>query len=71
MIIDDLRGKNKQVDFKDLEYGEVYVSHRHQKYMMFTQEDCTVCLHTGEVFDEDEHNGDVFTHCPKAKVVID
>jgi len=60
MIINDLRGKTKELDWSGLEFGEVYASSRLQKYMMFTQEYKTVDLQSGEIFDEDEHLGDVF-----------
>jgi len=60
MIINDLRGRVKELDWANLEFGEVYVSNRLQKYMMFTQEYKTVDLQSGEMFDEDEHLGDVF-----------
>jgi len=60
MIINDLRGKTKELEWSELEFGEVYISSGLQKYMMFTQEYKTIDLETGELFDEDEHMGDVF-----------
>lgn len=61
MKVNDLRGKAAEISFDDLEQGKVYVSSRFQKYMIYSSEAATVCLETGEVFDIDEHNGDVFT----------
>lgn len=66
MKINDNRGKAKELTFDDLQAGQVYVSHRLQKYVLGTQqwdEDTLliVCLESGEIFDYVECCGDVFT----------
>lgn len=62
MKVNDLRGKlDKELIFNDLEAGRVYVSSRFQKYMIYTQDDYTICLESGERFDRTDHDGDVFT----------
>jgi len=60
MIINDKRNKSREISWADLKFGEVYISNRLQKYMMYTQEYKTIDLDSGEMFDEDEHFGDVF-----------
>lgn len=62
MKINDQRHTNKELQWKNLEHGQVYVSNRQGKYMIYCQEDCLICLESGEWFDEDELRGDVFTH---------
>lgn len=69
MEINDIRGKTKELTFGELEVGRVYVSTRLQKYFMMTKDHYTVCLETGELFDADEHRGDVFTEV-KARLEI-
>lgn len=61
MKVNDVRGKTEELGFDDLEAGGIYVSSRFQKYMIYTQDDFTICLESGERFDWEEHNGDVFT----------
>jgi hypothetical protein len=60
MNINDTRHILKELTWKDLIFGQVYVSSRMSKYMIFTQDYKTVCLDSGEVYDEDEHKGDMF-----------
>lgn len=65
MIITDMRFKKQELSFEELLCGLVYVSHRLQKYVMATSGhhgyNYVVDLEDGEVYDEDECNGDVFT----------
>lgn len=60
MVINDRSLEFKQIGWELLVFGQVYISNRYQKYMIFTQDYKTVCLDSGEVYDEDEHKGDVF-----------
>lgn len=60
MIINDTRGKAKELHFENLEAGKVYVSHRLQKYV-FCSSHGVVCLVSGDLFDFDECLGDIFT----------
>lgn len=69
MKINDLRFKKQELTLDELECGRVYVSSRLQKYLLLTSEDLLVCLETGEAFDEDECEGDVFTPV-EAELVI-
>lgn len=69
MKINDMRAYPKPYTFSELKAGEVYVSSRLQKYVMMTQDDATVCLESGEMFDSDEHSGDEFIHA-NAKLEI-
>lgn len=61
MNINDRSREFKELGWELLVFGQVYISSRFQKYMIFTQDYKTVCLDSGEVYDEDEHKGDVFT----------
>lgn len=61
MNINDRSREFKELGWELLVFGQVYISNRFQKYMIFTQDYKTVCLDSGEVYDEDEHKGDVFT----------
>ena len=61
MNINDTRHQSTADVWEQLVFGQVYISSRFQKYMIFTQDYKTVDLESGEVFVEDEHKGDVFT----------
>ena len=61
MNINDRSREFKELGWDLLVFGQVYISSRFQKYTIFTQDYKTVCLDSGEVYDEDEHKGDVFT----------
>lgn len=60
MKINDQRNKKTEFKFDELAYGQVYVSNRLQKYVMRTQNCSVICLESGELFDDDECDGDVF-----------
>ncbi|MNF03208.1 hypothetical protein D3C80_2024800 [compost metagenome] len=62
MKINDTRSNKKEIDWHHLVSGEVYVSSRKQKYLIYTQEEGLICLESGEWFSQDEMSGDVFTH---------
>lgn len=61
MQVNDLRGKTVELGFDDLEASKVYVSHRLQKYVLSTDSGYIVCVESGEMWDGDECQGDVFT----------
>lgn len=65
MKINDQRFKKQELSFEQLDCGKVYVSSRLQKYVMSISGhhgySYIVDLEDGEVYDEDECNGDVFT----------
>ena len=60
MIINDTRGKSKELSFENLEAGKVYASHRLQKYVLCI-DGYVACLVSGELFDLDECASDIFT----------
>lgn len=60
MKVNDLRHQKQELSFHELEAGKVYVSSRLQRYVIMTKELSTVCLQSGELFEADEHDGDVF-----------
>lgn len=62
MKIHDLRAYHKDYKLSDLKAGEVYISSRLQKYMIFTDTDQLVCLETGYLTDSSDHEGDEFNH---------
>lgn len=61
MRINDVRGKIKELEWNQLQAGEVYTSHRRPIYVMKVQDNIVVCLETGYLYNEDECQGDVFT----------
>lgn len=65
MNIIDNRFKKQELIFEELESGKVYVSSRLQKYVMGTTGhrgyNYVVDLESGEVYDDVELDGDVFT----------
>lgn len=62
MKINDQRHIAKTVSWINLKAGEVYISSRLQKYMIFTDTDQLVCLETGYLTDFGDHEGDEFIH---------
>lgn len=70
MNINDKRSSYKDIQWSDLVEGEVYVSQRFQKYMIFTQESNMVDLDCGEEYDVTNFDGDSFTHV-KARLEIE
>ena len=62
MKINDKRSNSKDILWEALVEGQVYVSHRFQKYMIFTAESNMVDLDCGEEYDVTNFDGDTFTH---------
>ena len=65
MNITDNRFKKQELLWEELECGRVYISHKLQKYVMASMpwgndSMLLMCLETGEIFAEDECDGDGF-----------
>lgn len=61
MKVNDMRHQKQELSFDELEAGNTYISHKLQKYVIKTRDNYyVVCLESGQVFDYDEVNGDVF-----------
>lgn len=61
MLIDDQRHKRKEIAWSEMESAQIYIAHKLQKYLIKTNDMYVVCLESGELFDQDELMGDVFT----------